>query len=126
MKKISNNILLILLCFFISCEDGDAGGSQIPSKIVVSPLNPILKPNQSVQLYALVIDTKNKEIEEAKVIWSSGDASVGVVDEKGMLIAKSRGSTNIKASFEGVEGIAEISVADTRRRILSEMFTSST
>ena len=73
-----------------------------------------------------MIDEKNKEIDDAKVVWSSENKSGAVVNDRGFVIAKAKGSTTIRALAEDVVGIAEISVATTRRRILSEMFTSST
>tara|TARA_B100001250_G_C19415286_1_gene620856 strand:- start:139 stop:519 length:381 start_codon:yes stop_codon:yes gene_type:complete len=126
MKIFLKYIFFTLLCFFLACEDDNIDLSQVPSSIVITPLNLILKPNQTVQLYALVMDTKNKELDEANVIWSSGNDSVAIVNDKGVVTARSKGSATIRASFEDIEGVAEISVATSRRRILSEMFTSST
>jgi len=126
MKIFLNYLFVIILCFFLGCEDENSDGIQIPSKVIISPLNLILKPDQSAQLYALVIDEKNKEIDDSKVVWSSENKSVAVVNDRGFVIAKSKGSTTIRALAEDVAGIAEINVATTRRRILSEMFTSST
>ena len=126
MKIFLNYLFIVILCFFLGCEDENSDGIQIPSKVIISPLNLILKPDQSAQLYALVIDEKNKEIDDAKVVWSSENKLVAVVNDRGFVIAKAKGSTTIRALAEDVVGIAEISVATTRRRILSEMFTSST
>ena len=39
---------------------------------------------------------------------------------------KSKGSTYIIATVENIQGMAEIYVSNIRRKILSEMFTSST
>ena len=88
MKIFSNYLFIIILCFFLGCEDENSDGIQIPSKVIISPLNLILKPDQSAQLYALVIDKQNKEIDDAKIVWSSENKSVAVVDDRGFVVAK--------------------------------------
>ena len=47
MKILLKYLLVIILCFFLGCEDENSDGIQIPSKVIISPLNLILKPNQS-------------------------------------------------------------------------------
>ena len=116
----------ILSSLFWSCEDKLSSANQVPSSIVITPVNSILKPNQSVQLYSLVIDKNNSEIDEPEVVWSSTNELVAIVNQNGLVTTKSKGSVTIIASVGTIQGMAEIIVSITRRRVLSEMFTSST
>ena len=124
--KIYLYLPFLLSSLFLSCEDKDASSIQVPSSIVITPVNSILKPNQSVQLYSLVIDKNNSEINEPEVAWSSTNELVAIVNQKGLVTTKSKGSVTIIASVGTIQGMAEIVVSTTRRRVLSEMFTSST
>ena len=124
--KIYLYLTFLLSSLFLSCEDKDASTIQVPSSIVITPVNSILKPNQSVQLYSLVIDKNNSEIDEPEVVWSSTNELVAIVNQKGLVTTKSKGSATIIASVGTIQGMAEIVVSTTRRRVLSEMFTSST
>ena len=92
----------------------------------ITPVNSILKPNQTVQLYSLVIDNNNSEIDDPEVVWSSTNEFVAIVDQNGRVTTKSKGSTSIIATVENIQGMAKIYVSNIRRKILSEMFTSST
>ena len=116
----------ILSSLFWSCEDKRSSANQVPSSIVITPVNTILKPNQSVQLYSLVIDKNNSEIDEPEVVWSSANELVAIVNQNGLVTTKSKGSVTIIASVGTIQGMAEIVVSITRRRVLSEIFTSST
>ena len=124
--KIYLYLPFLLSSLFLSCEDKDASTIQVPSSIVITPVNSILKPNQSVQLYSLVIDKNNSEIDEPELVWSSTNELVAIVNQKGLVTTKSKGSVNIIATVGTIQGMAEIVVSTTRRRVLSEMFTSST
>ena len=93
---------------------------------MITPVNSILKPNQTVQLYSLVIDKNNSEIDDAEVVWSSTNELVAIVDQNGRVTTKSKGAASIIATVENIQGMAEIYVSNIRRKILSEMFTSST
>ena len=124
--KIYLYLTFLLSSLFLSCEDKDASSIQVPSSIVITPVNSILKPNQSVQLYSLVIDKNNSEINKPEVAWSSTNELVAIVNQKGLVTTKSKGSVTIIATVGTIQGMAEIVVSTTRRRVLSEMFTSST
>ena len=62
--------LFVFSTLFFSCEDKNSAKNQVPASIVITPVNSILKPNQTVQLYSLVIDKNNIEIDDPEVIWS--------------------------------------------------------
>ena len=118
--------LFVFSTLFFSCEDKNRSKKQVPGSIVITPVNSILKPNQTVQLYSLVIDKNNSEIDDPEVVWSSTNEFVAIVDQNGRVTTKSKGSTSIIATVENIQGMAEIYVSNIRRKILSEMFTSST
>ncbi len=123
--KKSFTILAALAFLAWSCEE-NGGEEQVPTSIVLTPLNIVLKSGNNVQMYALVIDQKNQEIDEPEITWSSSNESVAIVDDNGLVTAKDQGATEISAKVAAIEGKAEIAVSLIRRRILSEMFTSST
>ena len=118
--------LFVFSTLFFSCEDNNSAKNQVPASIVITHVNSILKPNQTVQLYSLVIDKNNSKIDDAEVVWSSTNEFVAIVDQNGRVTTKSKGSTSIIATVENIQGMAEIYVSNIRRKILSEMFTSST
>ena len=124
--KIYIFLLFVFSSLFFSCEDKDSAKTQVPASIVVTPVNSILKPNQIIQLYSLVIDKNNREIDDPEVIWSSTNELVAIVDQNGRVTTKSKGSATIIATVYNIQGMAEIVVSAIRRKILSEMFTSST
>ncbi|MDP6338991.1 MAG: Ig-like domain-containing protein [Candidatus Marinimicrobia bacterium] len=108
-----------------SCEE-NGGEEQVPTSIVLTPVNSVLKPGNNVQIYALVIDQKSQEIDEPDITWSSSNESAATVDDNGLVTAKGQGATEIRAKVAALEGKAEVAVSVIRRKILSEMFTSST
>ena len=124
--KIYVFLLFVFSSLFFSCEDKNTLKTQVPASIVVTPVNSILKPNQTIQLYSLVIDKNNSEIDDPEVVWSSTNEFVAIVDQNGRVTTKTKGSTSIIATVENIQGMAEIYVSNIRRKILSEMFTSST
>ena len=77
---------------FFSCEDKNTSKTQVPASIIITPVNSILKPNQTVQLYSLVIDKNNREIEEPEVVWSSTNDMVALVNQNGLVTTKAKGS----------------------------------
>ncbi len=122
MKKI---FLLIIITFsFWSCED-KATVTQEVDTIVISPLSHVLKVAQKVQLSALVIDKENSPM-DTPVTWSSTNDAVATISKEGLVTGVGQGEATIYATLDNVQGMAEILVSTNRRRVLSEMFTSST
>ena len=120
-------ILQIIGLFFIfSCEDNSSQTDQIPDSIIVNPGNVLLQPEQTIQLRTSIIDKENNKIEDAIVMWTSENDAVAIVDENGIVTGKSKGSTYIMATVDNIQGIAEVTVSTIKKRVLSEMFTSST
>ena len=120
-------ILQIIGLFFIfSCEDNGSETDQIPDSIIVNPENVVLQPEQTIQMRTSIIDKENKKIEDAVVVWTSENDAVAIVDENGIVTGKSKGSSYILATVDNIQGIAEVTVSTIKKRVLSEMFTSST
>ena len=112
--------------FIFSCEDNSSQTDQIPDSIIVNPGNILLQPEQTIQLRTSIIDKENNIIENAIVMWTSENDAVAIVDENGIVTGKSKGSTYIMATVDNIQGIAEVTVSTIKKRVLSEMFTSST
>ena len=120
-------ILQIIGLFFIfSCEDNGSQTDQIPDSIIVNPGNVVLQPEQTIQMRTSIIDKENKKIEDSIVVWTSENNAVAIVDENGIVTGKSKGSSYIIATVDNIQGIAEVTVSTIKKRVLSEMFTSST
>lgn len=127
MKK-QLTLLTTVVFLVLSCEDKSGDSAPVPDVIDISSGSAqlVLKPGQTIQLKARVIDKKNQEIVEAKVVWSSENDAVATVDEKGVVTAIDVGVTTIFATYETVQGMREVTVSIIKKRVLSEMFTSST
>jgi len=123
MKRL---VIIILLAFLISwsCEDQKPDESVV-SSIVITPNKIILKPGKTEQFFALVIDHNNMAM-DADITWKSSNPSVATINNEGLVTAVAIGSTDIFATVDAVQGLAEALVSDIRRRVLSEMITSST
>ena len=123
MKRL---VIIILLAFLVSwsCED-EKSDESVVSSIVVTPNKIILKPRKTEQFYALVIDHNNMAM-DADITWKSSNPSVATINNEGLVTAVAIGSTDIFATVDAVQGLSEALVSDIRRRVLSEMITSST
>jgi len=123
MKRL---VIIILLAFLISwsCED-EKSDKSVVSSIVITPNKIILKPGKTEQFYALVIDQNNMAM-DADITWKSSIPSVATINNEGLVTAVTMGSTEIFATVDAVQGLAETLVSGIRRRVLSELITSST
>ena len=123
MKRL---VIIILFAFLISwsCED-EKSDKSVVSSIVITPNKIILKPGKREQFYALVIDQNNMAM-DADIIWKSSIPSVATINNEGLVTAVATGSTDIFATVDAVQGLSEALVSNIRRRVLSEMITSST
>ena len=73
-----------------------------------------------------MISDKNKELENASLVWSSSDESIATVDTTGVVLALKQGFSIISAQSGSVTGSSQIIISSIKKRALSEMFTSST
>lgn len=122
-KKLS--FVFILMFLFWSCQDKIEKGDSV-FKIVIVPENLIIKPNQEITLYARAYDEFDNRIYVENFSWLSSDETIAVVSAEGLVTGVSSGSIIITASLSKIEGKRDLYVTTNRRRVLSEMFTSST
>ena len=116
--------LIITTLLFWSCEDKTKATQELDA-IVLSPVKSILQPGQTVQLSALVIDKSNSSM-DLPVTWSTTNDQIATITKEGLVTAVGQGEANIYATVDNIQGMAEVLVSTDRRRVLSEMFTSST
>jgi len=76
----------------------------------LSPLESTLDLLDTVQLELSVLDADGNEIQGRTATWESSLETVATVDENGLVTARGEGSATIRASVDGVEGEATISV----------------
>ena len=99
------------------CGDGDspitpAPDPPRPTTLAVSPAATALSAlDATVQLTAEVRDQNGQAMAAAVVTWSSGNASVAVVDATGLVTAAANGSATITARAGSVSGTAAVTVA---------------
>ena len=127
-RDIIKNFIIILISFlvFTSCDDSKSDIELIPDSINISSSYSIIKPEQQIQLKVQVLTADNNKIDDLIIEWTTDNKSVAIVDKKGVVTGKDQGTTHILATVGNVQSSIEITVSAIRRRILSELFTSST
>jgi hypothetical protein len=119
-------IVIVGLLGLLSCDDSSADVELIPESINISQGATVIKPEQTFQLRAQVLTADNITIDDVVIAWSSDNETIARVDQHGVLTGKSQGTTYILATIGTLQSSIEITVSAIRRRILSELFTSST
>ncbi len=90
---------------------GDATGPPTPARVVVTPGTATVEAlGETKQFSARVEDGRGRTIPGAAVTWSSSRAEVAVVDETGLATAVKAGNATIRATTEGVSGVATLQV----------------
>ena len=117
-------LLIVTILLFWSCEDKTKVTQELDA-IVISPASSILQTGKTIQLSALLIDKSNSAM-DLPVTWTTTNDQIATITKEGMVTAVGLGQANIYATIDNVQGMSEILVSDSRRRVLSEMFTSST
>ena len=127
MKKYILAITAITFLFF-SCEDKASDSPQAPDMIIISPAvgRIILQPGQTIQFTSRVFDKNNQEIIDVSVVWSSDNNAIATIDENGIVTAVKEGIATIMATLETIQSMREVIVSTSKKRVLSELFTSST
>lgn len=127
MKKYILAITAITFLFF-SCEDKASVSPQVPDMIIISPAvgRIILQPGQTIQFTSRVFDKNNQEIIDVSVVWSSDNDAIATIDENGIVTAVKEGIATIMATLETIQSMREVIVSTSKKRVLSELFTSST
>ena len=125
-KQFSLINLIFASLLLLSCDDTKSAAELVPESINITPGSIIIKPEQKQQLRAQILTIDKQTIDDMVITWSSDNESIAIVDQKGLLTGKSQGTTYILATIGNVQNSIEITVSAIRRRILSELFTSST
>jgi len=125
-KQFSLINLIFASLLLLSCDDTKSAAELVPESINITPGSIIIKPEQKQQLRAQILTIDKQTIDDMLIIWSSDNESIAIVDQKGLLTGKSQGTTYILATIGNVQSSIEITVSAIQRRILSELFTSST
>ena len=125
-KQFSLINLIFASLLLLSCDDSKSAAELVPESINITPGSIIIKPEEKQQLRAQILTIDKQTIDDMVITWSSDNESVAIVDQKGLLTGKSQGTTYILATIGNVQSSIEITVSAIRRRILSELFTSST
>ncbi len=83
-----------------------------PTTITISPASVTLQAlDDTVQLTATVQDQEGRTMGGVTVRWASGDDSVATVDVDGLVTAAGNGVVTMEASFQGVAGSSQVTVA---------------
>tara|TARA_B110000438_G_scaffold197541_1_gene189040 strand:+ start:1123 stop:1506 length:384 start_codon:yes stop_codon:yes gene_type:complete len=125
-KQFSLINLIFASLLLLSCDDTKSAAELVPESINITPGSIIIKPEQKQQLRAQILTIDKQTIDDMVITWSSDNESIAIVDQEGLLTGKSQGTTYILATIGNVQSSIEITVSAIRRRILSELFTSST
>ena len=125
-KQFSLINLIFASLLLLSCDDTKSAAELVPESINITPGSIIIKPEQKQQLRAQILTIDKQTIDDMVITWSSDNESIAIVDQKGLVTGKSQGTTYILATIGNVQSSIEITVSAIRRRILSELFTSST
>ena len=76
--------------------------------------------------YARGFDKEGNRLDKLSVTWESSNEAVASINNEGKITAKSKGVTKISATSSEISASFDIIVSITKKRVLSEMFTSST
>jgi alpha-tubulin suppressor-like RCC1 family protein len=94
-------------------------------EVALTPASATLIKDGTVQLRADVRDGEGNLVTSRPVTWSSSDESVAIVDSAGLVAGLGAGTTTIRASSDGVDGTAEITVEELSFALIGSGFTHS-
>jgi len=97
---------VIFLAGLVACSKKPASIQVTPRKLSLYGLE------RGERLTARVLDSKGREIAEAKPTWSSSQGNVATVDEGGRVVAKSEGKATIAARLGDLSAEVPVEVVD--------------
>ena len=124
MKRFKYRHLILCSIFLWTCEDKTASSSLDSIQIVTS--QDVLMPKQTTFLYARGFDKNGSRLNKLSINWMSLNESIATIDSEGKVLAISKGVATISATSSNISGMIEIIISENKKRVLSEMFTSST
>lgn len=124
MKRFKYTHLILCSIFLWTCEDKTTSSSLDSIQIVTS--QDVLMPKQTTFLYARGFDKNGNRLNRLSINWMSLNESIATIDSEGKVLAISKGVATISATSSNISGMIEIIISENKKRVLSEMFTSST
>ena len=124
MKRFINKYLIIACFSFWTCEDKTTVSSLDSIQIIIS--QDVLMPKQTTYIYARGFDKDGNRIDKLPVEWSTSNPEIASIDNEGKVIAISKGISRITAKSSTISASSDIIISVNKKRVLSEMFTSST
>ena len=124
MKRFKYTHLILCSIFLWTCEDKTTSSSLDSIQIVTS--QDVLMPKQTTFLYARGFDKNGNRLNRLSINWMSLNESIATIDSEGKVLAISKGIATISATSSNISGMIEIIISENKKRVLSEMFTSST
>ena len=124
MKRFLDQYLLIICFSFWTCEDKITVSSLDSIQIIIS--QDVLMPKQTTYIYARGFDKDGNRLDRLRVEWSTSNPEIASIDSEGKVVAISKGVARITAKNSAVSASSDIIISVNKKRVLSEMFTSST
>lgn len=124
MKRFNYRHLILCSIFLWSCEDKTTNSSLDSIQIITS--QDVLMPKQTTFLYARGFDKDGNRLNRLAINWMSLNESIATIDSEGKVLGISKGVATISATSSNISGMIEIIISENKKRVLSEMFTSST
>lgn len=111
--------LVLLAVSTVACTEERVTAVMVGA-VGVDPPSLSVVEGEEHQLTATVWDEIGAPLERARVSWRSDDEDVATVDEDGIVQALAPGEVRIRASFNDVEGAADVRVLEGPRVSLSK------
>ena len=124
MKRFIDKYLIIICFSFWTCEDKITVSSLDSIQIIIS--QDVLMPKQTTYIYARGFDKDGNRLDRLPVEWSTSNPEIASIDSEGKVVAISKGVARITAKSSNISASSDIIISVNKKRVLSEMFTSST
>ena len=124
MKRFIDKYLIIICFSFWTCEDKITVSSLNSIQIIIS--QDVLMPKQTTYIYARGFDKDGNRLDRLPVEWSTSNPEIASIDSEGKVVAISKGVARITAKSSTISASSDIIISVNKKRVLSEMFTSST
>ena len=124
MKRFIDKYLIIICFSFWTCEDKITVSSLDSIQIIIS--QDVLMPKQTTYIYARGFDKDGNRLDRLPVEWSTSNPEIASIDSEGKVVAISRGVARITAKSSTISASSDIIISVNKKRVLSEMFASST
>jgi uncharacterized protein YjdB/uncharacterized membrane protein len=103
-------VLAITPAIWLACSDERIAGPLPVVQVKITPESLTMIQGQSVKLTGFALDKTFAFLVGKKVSWSTLDASIVTVDDSGMVVALTPGSTGIVAAVSGHADTADVTV----------------